>query len=173
MQKRRKTTKTIATCSLLASIGVLILYIGSVFEVMDISVSVIASFSVIIAVIEFGGFYPWLVYAVISLLSFILLPQKSPALFFSLFAGVYPILKEKIEKKRLVALGWTLKAALFCVCMALIYLLAKLIAVDLSFGIPIAVTGIILAATFVLYDLALTKIITAYILVWRKKLKIL
>ena len=91
-------TRVLALCSLFSALGVIILYMGSLIEVIDLSMAVIASLLVIVAVIEIGGIYPWLIYAVTSALSFLLLPNKFVAVVYFAFAGFYPILKEKIEK---------------------------------------------------------------------------
>ena len=61
---------------MLAALGVVFLYIGSVVQVMDITMAVVASLCCTFAVIEFGGSYPWLVYAVTGVASLIVLPQK-------------------------------------------------------------------------------------------------
>ena len=89
-------TKRIAVCAMLSALGVVVLGIGSVLSVMDISMAVIASLFCIFAVIEYGGAAPWLVFLVTGVLS-LLLPQKAPAAMYLLFFGYYPILKDKIN----------------------------------------------------------------------------
>ena len=84
---------------MLSALGVVLLYIGSLVEALDLSAAVLASLACIIAVIEYGKGAPWAVYGVTSVLSLILLPVKTPAAFYAIFFGFYPILKEKIERR--------------------------------------------------------------------------
>ena len=103
---------------MLSALGVVLLYLGSFVEIMDMAMAAIASFAVIITVIEYGKGAPWAVYGVTSILSLILLPQKTPAAFYALFFGFYPIIKEKIERKSKI-LRWVIKEVVFNICFAL------------------------------------------------------
>ena len=81
-------------CAMLSALGVVLLLIGSFVEVMDLSAAAIASLLCVFAVIEYGGASPWLIFAVTSVLSMVLLPTKTPALMYLAFFGYYPIIKE-------------------------------------------------------------------------------
>lgn len=161
---------------MLVALGVIFLGIGSLLEVLDISMAVIASLCVIIAVIEYGKSAPWLVYAATSVLSFILLIHNPlPAIFFSLFFGFYPILKEKLERKPKV-ISWLLKEIIFNVCLAAILLIYFLLFTPTSsYNIPLPwliVLAILLCeAVFILYDIALTRMITFYVIKLRHRFK--
>ena len=173
MKKRTpvNTTRVLSLCSIFSALGVIILYMGALVEVLDLSVAVLASLLVIIAVIEIGGIYPWLIYAVTSALSLLLLPNKFGAVVYFAFAGFYPILKEKIERvKGIVCL--ISKLAIFNLCLLAMFGLAKALSLPLVFEFSIWVIAISLNILFAFYDFALTRLITAYIYVWRKKLKI-
>ena len=67
------------------------LYLGSMVEVLDISMAVIASLICVFAVIEYGKGYPWLIFSVTAILSLLLLPNKFPAVVYGCFMGFYPI----------------------------------------------------------------------------------
>ncbi|MBQ7348147.1 MAG: hypothetical protein IJW55_09320 [Clostridia bacterium] len=168
----RKRTKYLTVSAMLAALGVVFLMLGSLIEVLDITVAVLASILCIYAVIEMGGAYPWLIWLVTSVLSLLLLPQKTPALFYTFFAGFYPILKEKLEKlKRPVSA--VLKIVVFHLCLGLIVLVMKLFLPDqLVFDgmewLPIALYVMCLVC-FVLYDFALTQVITFYLVKLRKR----
>lgn len=164
-------TRVLALCSVFSALGVIILYLGSLIEVIDLSMAVIASLLVIVAVIEIGGAYPWLIYAVTSVLAFLLLPNKFVAVVYFAFAGFYPILKEKLEKvKGLVCAA--LKLGVFNLCLLVFWWVSKLFVIPFETLYGIAVTAVILNFIFILYDFALTRLISTYICVWRKKLKI-
>ena len=118
----RANIKRLTVCAMLTALGVIFLGIGALIEVLDISMAVFASICVIIAIVEYGKSAPWMVYAGISLLSLLLLPSKFPAVLFALFAGFYPILKEKLERKNTV-IRWILKELIFNISLAIIVLL--------------------------------------------------
>ena len=166
-------TKRLATSALLAALGVVVLYIGSVIQVMDISMAVIASVFCVFAVIEYGGSYPWLIYAVTGVLSLVLSDYKEAAAMYILFFGFYPIIKEKLEKKKKFV-SWILKEVIFNVALAVMLAASKLL---LTAGASepwyFYVAFVALAeVAFPLYDVALTRMISLYIFKLRSKFKI-
>ncbi|MBO5294364.1 MAG: hypothetical protein J6B71_03870 [Clostridia bacterium] len=173
MQGRiRKQTKYLTVSAMLSALGVVFLMLGSLVEVLDISVAVLASLLTVYAVIEMGRAYPWLIWIVTSVLSLLLLPQKTPALFYALFAGFYPILKEKLERIPSFVC-YLLKLVVFHLCLgAMVAVMLLFIPDALEMNgmkwLPIALYLAALAC-FVLYDFALTKIITYYLIRLRKR----
>jgi hypothetical protein len=159
---------------MLVALGVIFLGIGSLLEVLDISMAVIASLCVIIAVIEYGKSAPWMVYAAISLLSLLLIPNRLPAIFFALFFGFYPIIKEKLERLPRV-ISWLLKEIIFNVAFAIMAILVMFVftigevAIDLPYILGIVFLG---ELTFVLYDIAMTRLISLYIFKLRARFRI-
>ena len=166
-------TRRLTVCAVLCGLNIVVMYLGSIIEVLDLSASMIASLACIFAVIEIGGTYPWLIYAVTSALALILLPfPKTVALIYLLFAGYYPILKAHIERlPRLPA--WAVKLAVFNFAITVLALLSVFLLrlPDALFTLTpwLYLLGNV---TFVLYDMALTALITAYLRVWRKRLRI-
>ena len=166
-------TKRIAVCAMLSALGVVVLGIGSVISVMDISMAVIASLFCIFAVIEYGGAAPWLVFLVTGVLS-LLLPQKAPAATYLLFFGYYPILKEKLEKHR-KSIAWILKELVFQIALAVILLLYHFVfmAPGTTYPWTIYIALVLLAeVVFPIYDIALTRLITLYLFRLRKRFRI-
>ena len=117
-----KRTKHLTVSAMLSALSVIILALGSVMEVLDITTAVAASLLCIYAVIEIGGAYPWGIWIVTSILSLLLLPVKTPAIFYALFAGFYPILKEKLEKLKR-PISYPLKLVVFHLSLGAIVLL--------------------------------------------------
>ena len=158
---------------MLAALGVVMLWIGSVIEVMDASMAVLASLFCVFAVIEYGKSAPWLVFCVTSLLSLILLPQKLPAVLYALFFGYYPILKEKLEQKSRVV-GWIWKEGIFHVALAVILVCSRWLLMGTAtqplwyYGILVVLAEVI----FPIYDLALTRLISFYVYRLRSRLRI-
>ena len=64
-------------CAVLSALGVVLLYLGSFIEVLDLSVALLASLAIVVLVIERGGAYPMMTYGVTALLSLLLLPNKN------------------------------------------------------------------------------------------------
>ena len=182
-------TKKLTLGAILSALGVAMLLIGSMIEVMDLSMAALASFFCIFAVIELGGAYPWLIFAVTGVLSLILMPLSMGGWFYLLFFGYYPILKEKLEKKKRT-ISWLLKIVLFNTSLALGVVAAYFLffgntgeGIENAFfmifcgedvGKAMAIVTYLLAnVVFVVYDIALTRLITYYFFKIRKKFKFL
>ena len=172
----KKSTKRLAVCAMLSAVSVVLLYLGAVTQVLDMTMAVLASLCTVVAIIEYGGLAPWLVYAVSGVLSFILClggaatPEVS--IMYILFFGFYPILKEKLEKKKRWV-SWVLKEIIFNLALCVLALLSKLLftAGDAE-PLPIVILFFLLAEiAFPLYDVALTRLITVYIFKIRPKIK--
>lgn len=160
---------------MLSALGVVILLLGSLIDVIDISMAVIASLACVFAVIEYGYASAWLVYAVTSVLSLLLLPNKSPAVMYLLFFGAYPILKALLERVRVTAVVWLLKELAFNASLTVSFLVLKRLMMP-NTDIPLAMLllGAVLAeAIFVLYDIALTRLISFYMYRLRERFKFL
>ena len=173
-EKMRRQTICLTLSALLAALGVALLALGSLFETLDLSVAAIASFFCIYAVIEMRGGYPWMIWIVTSGLAFLLLPQKSPALFY-LFLGHYPMIKALTERLPRV-ISWVVKLVWFHLSGILIFLGARfLLAPNAEWNTRIwywvlLYLGALVA--FILFDLALTRIITFYLVRLQKRMGI-
>ena len=173
MRSNAGKTKRVAALAMLSALGVVILYAGALISVMDISVAVIASMLAVFAVIEYGKSAPWLVFGVTSILSLLLLPQKSPAVMYALFFGYYPILKEKFEKRGKV-FSWILKEITFHAAIFVMYFALRLVAFE-SVDMPLIMLAVTLALfeiVFPLYDVALSRVIMFYLYRLRARFKI-
>ena len=178
MQGNRKnngadSTKRLTACAMLSALSVVLLYLGSMIQVIDISMSVIASLMCVFAVIEYGKSAPWLVFGVTSVLSLLLLPQKAPALMYVIFFGYYPILKERFERLG-TTVCWILKEAVFNVALVFMIIVMKwLLFENLDFPFMLYVVGVaLLEVVFVIYDFALTRLISLYVYKIRRRFKI-
>ncbi len=158
---------------MLSALSVILLYLGSLIEVVDLSMAVIASLACVFAVIEYGKSAPWLVFGVTATLSLVLLPNKSPAAVYALFFGYYPILKEKFEKKPLVV-NWVLKEVVFNVALVFIFIAMKLLLLLPDGILPIlyVIAVVLCELIFILYDFALTRLISLYVYRLRRRFKL-
>ena len=103
-------------------------------------------------------------------LSLLLLPVKLPAVMYLFFGGIYPILKARMEKTP-YWLSWLFKLSTLDTMLLGTIALSKLVftAEEPFFDF----TGIVLlvgTVFFIVYDLALTTCVTAYITRLRKRL---
>ena len=173
-QKRRiRKSRATAFCAVMCALGVVIMYIGALTDVLDLTAAALASMMNTVVLIEIGGAYPYLVYLVTGTLSFLLLPQKFAALIYILIAGYYPMLKRFCERLPSRFLGYGLKLAAMNLAMTAAVLISKFV-----LGVPDMNRGYIISLfalgnfTFVVYDLALTMLLRVYFLKYRKMLKI-
>lgn len=169
----RRMTLRLTTGALLCALNVVLLYIGSLFEVLDLSLAVVASFTSIFALIEMGVGSAFMVFGVTGALSLLLLPMpKTPALLYVVFTGFYPILKAYFERMPRIV-EWGLKLGVFYIALSVL-----MYATSVVFGgaehaqwVDVAVyAGGTLV--FIIYDVALTRLISMYLRVWRGRLKI-
>jgi len=182
-------TKKLTLGAVLCALGVVLLAAGSLFQTIDLSAAALASFLCIFAVIELGGAYPWAIYIVTGILSVIISPYGMAGWFYIAFFGYYPIIKEKVE-------GWprvwawifkilTLNVALL-ICVAITYFLffasqggGFLDAFIKIFGTAGAAELFAVAmwvavnVVFVVYDIALTMMISTYLNKLRHRFKFL
>ena len=169
-----KKTRRITVSAMIAALSTVILYFGSFIEVLDLTMAVISSLMTAVMVIEYGKGAPWCVFGVTSLLSLLLLPQKFPALIYLLFFGYYPIIKAYIERIRKRVICWAIKIGIFAVATALLLFLSKLFLLDIDMPATTVMSAlfvVLCALMLILYDLALTRMITYYIVRLRHRFK--
>ena len=161
----------------MAALSTVILYLGALIDVLDISMAVLASVFVAIMVIEYGGILPWTVFGTTSLLSLILLPYKLPAFIYLVFFGYYPIIKAYVERIRRKIMRWAVKLCIFIAGSSLLFLLSKIFITDIVVpeGIIAKIFAVMVILVFIfiifLYDLALTRVITFYIVRLRHRFR--
>lgn len=156
---------------MLTALGVIVLGLGALVSTLDLTAAALASILCIWAVIEMGGAYPWMIWGVTSFLAILLLPQKTPGCFY-LFIGLYPILKEKLERLPR-APEWILKIVIFHAMVALCWVVLRIFVPEetaLEFGWILAATYALALVAFLLYDFSLTKLISFYLLKLQKRI---
>lgn len=180
------SAKKIALSAILSALGVVFLLIGSFIDVLDLSSAAIAGFVLVVAVIELQGYYPVMMYFTISILSILVLPNKYPAIFFIFFGGFYPIFKAYAERFHYV-ISWIVKFSMFNTFLAFMIFAVNLLIEkgflppfnDLElgndtlfmfnpFGNFKIIFFVIANFVFLLYDIAMTRIINLYIIKIRK-----
>jgi hypothetical protein len=159
-----------------------LLLIGGIFEILDMTASAIASLAVLITYLEFGFSTALLVYAVSSILSFILNPIATSNVYYVLLLGYFPVVKLIIDKnlKNIKPLRMLLKFLIFNIgCAAILFIFFKLTGADkiieeftigtLSPGYVIIIIFALLNLFLILYDRMITVLSVLYIRVLRKR----
>lgn len=162
----------------IASALCLLLMILTIIPIATYTMPALAGMVLIVVVIENGYSTAWMVYAAVGFLSLFICPDKEAAMLFVGFFGYYPILKGKLEKIRVRMVEYLLKFSVFNVAMVANYMI-----IIYLFGIqdileevgPFGKYSVLLLlvlgnVVFWIYDVALSRIITAYREVLRKKI---
>jgi hypothetical protein len=169
MKKTIQSSKKIALSGMLSALNILIMFFGSIYQTLDLTTAAAASLTVVFAMVELGTSYAVSVYAVTSILAVVLLPNKSPAIIFAVFAGLYPILKAYLQRIRFKWLAFVAKLAVFNLFFTAIIAVGKYLLMleeeFYAFGWVIYVLGNV---TFVLYDFALDRLILLYVVKIKK-----
>lgn len=161
----------VALSGILCALCFVIMYVGSLSGITDLLAVVVTAMIVVIAVIEIGGIYPWLIWTVTGVLCLILVPDKYVALEFILFGGIYPMVKSYLERFP-TFISFAMKILYFNVAFAGSYAVAKYIFAVNDVGFDLAIVSFILANLFfILSDVYLSLMISAYMVKLRPRLR--
>ncbi len=162
----------LSVCALLCALSVVLMLLGCVIQSLDLTASIAAGLTVAVAMIEYGMGWSVMLYASTSVLAFALLPVKTPALFYLIIGGIYPILKALVERIPNRKLTWMLKFIgfnlFYTALIAAGNFLLKIEDPIFSFNIFVYALGNV---TFFVYDIAFTRLVTLYVKRIRRKLK--
>lgn len=157
---------------MLSALGIVLLYLGSATNILDLTAVVVASLLIFFAVMEMGTPYQYLIYGVTSLLAVLLLPDKTAAFAYLLFGGIYPVFKAMFEKLHFVV-AWILKFSYFNTVLTLMIVISKYIMhvedTDMGFGILFYAFA---NFTFWLYDIAVSQLILLYLVKLRQRFRV-
>ena len=149
----------------MVALGAVIMALGAMVEVLDLSVCVLASLIMVFIYLEIGSPYTWLTWLATSLITFLIFPGKTIWLNYFLVFGIYPLLKAYIEK--LPKAVWIIVKLAYAnaVVWAMFFLM------ELIFGVPLfekdalwlkAVLYVIINVAFLAYDLFITMAVRVY-----------
>jgi len=168
-RKRRSGVFSIAVGAMLSALAIIIMELGALLEIADLTGAMLASLVIWFLQIEFSTSIAAGAFFVVSLLSFLLLPSKLPSFYFILLYGWYPLLKYKCDSAPLYrSVKWLIKVGAWILAVTLEEILARSI---LGYVQNALITGLIVIMTFLsylLYDYMLTRIALIYRYKWRK-----
>ena len=150
---------------MLAALQIVFMYAGTVVPSWKLALTAMAGVINAAVLIECGVGSSVICFAAVSVLSALILPQKSLAFLYIVFFGYYPLLKSAVERIRKRGLEWAAKLAVFNLACALCITALRFGFVsDISLpDIAIAILWLGLNVVFVIYDIGLTQLIGLYI----------
>ncbi|MBQ9736028.1 MAG: hypothetical protein IJV96_04505 [Clostridia bacterium] len=166
-----RRTKKITLTALFSALSVVLLLLGTLSRVLDLSAAGIACCFVVFLRLEVGGAYPVIYWGATSALSLLIYPSGGAGLFFALF-GLYPLLKALLERLPRI-LEWLLKLLVCAAVLAAYVLLAIFVfrledTVLTGWMLPVfLLAGVVV---FVLFDIALSRLIVFYSLRLRARI---
>ncbi|MFA5561559.1 MAG: hypothetical protein WDA00_02835 [Eubacteriales bacterium] len=166
-----RRAKKLTLSALLSALGVVILSVGSLLEVLDLSTVFVASLLVVFLQIELGTPWQWLTWGATALLALVLLPNKFCAYGY-LIGGMYPICKYYLEKLPRVP-ATIAKCALFNVLAALLLWVSLWLfgLPEMRLGLYLPLMALLANAVFVCYDLVLTRAALLYCRKYRHRIQ--
>ena len=164
MTGMKQSSKT-AFGGILTALSVVLMFLTGVIPFLTFALPALAGALLILALC---------VYAAVSILSLLVVADKEAAMMYAAFFGYYPVIKSFLESKLPRVFEWIVKFLIFNAAMVLAYLVIIFV-----FGMPLDemeefgryAVPILLGmgnVVFFVYDIALTRVIGAYLHRWRK-----
>lgn len=108
-----KKSKFVAFSGILTALSVVILFLGSVISLFAYIAPIVAGLVIISAIKNVNIKSALIIFALTSLISLFLLPDKECPLTYLFFFGYYPIIKPYLEKHKLKFVCFILKFSIF------------------------------------------------------------
>lgn len=172
-----KKSSKVALCGMIAALCTLLMFMTGVFPFATYAMPVLAGLLMVAVAVETGASWAFTLYGAVSILSFLLTPDKEAMLMFIMFFGHYPITKFWLEKIKLKPLALLCKLLCFNFCIVIAYLLIifvfRIPDILTEFGdfgkYSVYIMFVLDNILFFVYDFALTQIMNAYIYFFRPK----
>ena len=160
-----KTTKKVTLSAMLVALGTALMLLGSMVEVVDLTVCAIASLIVVFVYLELGSPYTWLVWLCTSLCTALIYSGSPVWVEYFLVFGIYPLIKAYVE--RLPKWSWIpVKLAFVNSVIWLIFAVCELLLGLPFFGEDTMVMKIavyvLMNVAFIAYDLFITVMVRLY-----------
>ncbi|HOJ10155.1 MAG TPA: hypothetical protein PK733_06135 [Clostridiales bacterium] len=165
-------TKKIALNGILGALTVICLLLAAILPTTKLSLYAFSSFFVSIIIMEYKVAAGWAFYIATNLVAFIVVPDKIRIIPYTVFFGLYGIIKYYTERIKNAPLEYILKYLYFNLCLAAaVFLVEKLFLVSENIKLPLWAAVIIFQFVFLLYDYAYTLFIKYYISRLRRIIK--
>lgn len=168
MKNDMKRTYAVALGGIIAALSTLIMLFAAIFPIAELALPALAGVLLIAAVFEIGEGWAFLIFAAVSILSLIMPSNKDAAIYYIFFLGHYPVLKSYLERINNKYLKWAAKLAIFNICsVAAVFVIIKISGMpdDFAkhgFALVTTVLAVALNVTFVVYDVAVSRLTVLY-----------
>jgi hypothetical protein len=155
-------SNNIAESGVLVALTLLVLFSTSILSISTLSIMTVASCLIPIAIIRTSVKNAILVYIASSILSFMLVPPNI-AIYYTLFFGIYGIIKYFIEKFKSIPLEILIKLISFNILLGITYLITKTFLSFIYPSVSLWFLWIASQVVFLIYDYALTLAISFFL----------
>lgn len=169
-ERRKKQTRALAVSAMTAALCVLLLFLGNLTQVADVSFAALSTLLIWFLYLEYGKGFALGAYLTASLLSLLLLPNKSAALLFAGFFGWYPLLKLPLERLPGVFAFLCKFLAVNAVCVTLSLLFGGILGLEGYSPLLLLLLLALYDLAFILFDIAIGKFVYFYVEKLRKYL---
>ena len=160
----RRNTRLVTLSAVLTAAGVALIYLTAAMPTLQLAITAVAGMLAAIPLLLGGIKWCFLTYAATGLLALVLGIDKEAALFYLVLFGHWPVLKSIFEQRiRSAVLLWAVKLAVCNLLFLLLWLLVRLLSIDLGeLGMPVWLFLIAGNVAFVLYDHCFTLLVRAF-----------
>lgn len=158
-----KNTRRIAFSGIISAASVAIIYISTVTELFSFTGCMIAAFAILFMRTEYGVGAAASVYGAVTVLLWLILPDKEIAAIYTFIAGLYPLVKCRFDRLRSVVLRFACKLAAYNCVLAALYFAARAILMVEAEAPWLTVSVLVLAnLVFILCDILADRLIILY-----------
>ncbi|MBR5534724.1 MAG: hypothetical protein IKU62_07755 [Ruminiclostridium sp.] len=168
---RNQASRRMALCGIATALMVVVMMVGSILPLSTYSCPMLAGILLIPILWEVGPKMGGLVYLAVSILSILMAPDKEAVFLFVFLLGWYPIARPKFQHIRTKPLRWVVKmillnlAAILTYCFLLFVLTMPDLQAEFADWTVLFLAGFLLLGnvTFILYDIALGRLVDLYV----------
>lgn len=177
MNKKKFNSFKVAFGGVISALSIVLMFMTGIIPTLTYAVPAIAGALLIALSIEISPKFAVTVYAAVSILSLLVVADKEAAVMYAAFFGCYPILKGFIEKKTKGIVSWIIKYAFFNIAVIVAFFVSSKVFMipydEIEFLGKFTLPLLLLAGNivFAFYDIAMTRVLSAYIYSWRKYIK--
>ncbi|PRR81093.1 hypothetical protein [Clostridium vincentii] len=154
--------KDITLGGIMVALGIMTLYLTTIIPVNTLSILTLASCFIPITILRSNIRTACFVYVATALMSFFIVPINY-AIMYTLLFGIYGIVKYFIEKIRKIPIEIILKLLFFNIVLSIGIVFMNAFISELTIDFPTWILYLISQPAFLLYDFAITTVITFYL----------
>ena len=167
-----KNTKRIALSGIMAAASIAVIYITTVTELFSITGCYIAALILLFIRIEYGTGTAASVYGVVTVLSWLILPDKSIAAVYTFIAGLYPLVKPYFDRISSKILRRGCKIASFNIVIVALYFAARALLAPEADAPWVLISTLVLSnAVFIMSDILADRLTLLYNVKYRPRLR--